>query len=232
MERLFIDESGSMTVEFCEQYPYFVIAIVRVKEPEHLKRAFTRFVRKNMDKLKKCHRGKSMFIDGSFKELKGSALSPDLKKKFVEFLCQNNYFEVFYVVAHNELVNSKMYSSTARAFNYLLKLALEYFIKHGYIGGNKLNIQIDERNEKTFSKHFLQDYLNTELLYNDVIREECSVSYFDSSNNKLIQVADVLANLYFSYLMTGNFESEIQGMKENGYIKYVFEFPKRIIGNV
>lgn len=46
MERLFIDESGSMTKEHAKAHPYFVIAIIRVKDINKLKRAYKRFVSK------------------------------------------------------------------------------------------------------------------------------------------------------------------------------------------
>ena len=61
MERLFIDESGTMTVTYCDIHPYFVVAIVPAKNPE------------------------------------------------------------------------KLYDNTARAFNYFIRLALEYYIKQGYM---------------------------------------------------------------------------------------------------
>lgn len=227
MEKLFIDESGSMTVQHSDKNPYFVISIVRVKNPKQLKKVFSRFVSKYLNDLRECDRGKAMFNGDAFKELKGSALTPELKRSFINYFCRNDYFEVFYIVADNRRILPRLYKSTARAFNYLLKLALEYFIKCGYITSDKLDIQIDERNEKTFSRHFLLEYINTELFNTGVINDECCVQYFDSANNKLIQMADVLANIYYSYLITGNYENEIQKMKREGYLKFVFEFPKQ-----
>ena len=52
------------------------------------------------------------------------------------------------------------------------------------------------------------------------------VAYFDSSNNALIQIADVFANLYYSHLQTGAYTEKFQKLKDAGILKFVFEFPK------
>ncbi len=229
MERLFIDESGTMTAQFCNIHPYFVIAIVRAKDPDKLKRVYKRFVKKNMDKLKAADKKGSMFINGTFAELKGNCFTPELKKEFVKYFCKNNYFEVFYIIADNAKVaqkdDGKLYNNTARAFNYLLKLALEYYIKKHFLDNKGLNIQLDERNEKTETKYFLENYLNTELCMEGVLQDECKVSYFDSCNNHIIQIADVFANLMFSELKTNAYTAEFDFMKNEGYIKPIFRFP-------
>ncbi len=51
MERLYVDESGSMTATYCNIHPYFIIAIVRVKNSTKLKRIFKRFISKNLSEL-------------------------------------------------------------------------------------------------------------------------------------------------------------------------------------
>ncbi len=238
MERLFIDESGSMTATHCNVHPYFVIAIIRAKKPEQLKKVYKRFVRKNMDKLKEANSqavaektkgSASMFKNNKFSELKGNCFTPQLKRDFINFFCENDLFEIFYIIAYNAKVaqhnNGKLYDNTARAFNYLLKIALKYFITNGYIDDKSIIIQLDERNEKTETKHFLENYLNTELYLEDIMQDECSVSYFDSSNNNIIQIADVFANIMYSELRTGNYTNEIDKIKNNGYIKKIFKFP-------
>ena len=52
-----------------------------------------------------------------------------------------------------------------------------------------------------------------------------SVQYFDSADNRLIQIADVYANWFYSHLMTGAYEKELKGQQEAGIIKGIFEFP-------
>lgn len=225
MEKLFIDESGSMTVTYCNIHPYFVVAIVRAKEPERLKRIFKRFIRKHLSELKESDRRGSMFNGDDFVELKGNCLTPKLKRDFIEFFCQNELFEVFYIVADNHRISRHLYDNTARAFNYFIRLALEFYIKHGYIQNSGIDLQLDERNESPETKHFLESYLNTELLLRGIIEDECKVTYFDSANNLIIQIADVFANLYFSQLKTNAYAEEFDKMQQNGYIKYIFKFP-------
>lgn len=225
MEHLFIDESGTMTVKY-SNHPYFVICIVRAKDTKKLKKTYKRFVSKYMNKLKSADNGRNvMFKNDAFVELKGNCFTPELKRIFVDFFCRGNHFEVFYIVAHNTKITSRLYDNTARAFNYLLKIALEFFINNNYISNEGLYLQLDERNEKTETKHFLENYINTELYLQGTIEEECRVSYYDSANNIIIQLADVFANLYFSELKTGNYTKEFKKMKANDYIKFIFKFP-------
>lgn len=229
MERLFVDESGTMTAQYCNIHPYFVIAIVRAKDPDKLKRTYKRFVTKNMNRLKAADKNNAMFINDKFTELKGNCFTPQLKRDFVDFFCRNDYFEVFYIVADNVKVSKKedgkLYNNTARAFNYLLKLALEYYIKKQLLTNKGINIQLDERNERTETKFFLENYLNTELCMEGIIEDECKVTYFDSCNNHIIQIADIFANLMFSQLKTNAYTHEIEKMRNEGYLKPIFKFP-------
>ena len=225
MEKLFIDESGTMTVTYCDIHPYFVVAIIRAKDTDKLKRVYKRFVKKNMKALKDSDRRGSMFHGDDFVELKGNCFTAELKRSFINYFCRNNYFEVFYIVAENKKVEEKLYDNTARAFNYFIRLALEYYIKQGYIQNRGIDLQLDERNERTETKHFLENYLNTELLLRGVLEDECKVTYFDSANNIIIQIADVFANLYFSELKTNAYSEEFEKLQEEGYVKYIFRFP-------
>lgn len=232
MERLYVDESGSMTATYCNIHPYFIIAIVRVKDSTKLKRIFKRFISKNLSELiiaDNIDNDHKMFNNGKFIELKGSRFTPALKREFVNYFCRNNYFEVFYILVDNKKVasknNGKFYNNTARAFNYLMRLALEYYINHHLIGKDPLILQLDERNESPETKYFLQDYLNTELTTGNIFEHECKVEYFDSCNNHIIQIADVFANLMYSELKANSYTAELTHMKSNNYLKHIFKFP-------
>ena len=104
-------------------------------------------------------------------------------------------------------------------------MAIEYFINKGYLSKEEIHLQLDERNEKTNKKFFLQQYLNTELKAKGVLNNNIDVTYFDSANNKFVQVADVFANLYYSNLMVGKYNDHIRKLKEKGILKFVFKFP-------
>ncbi len=234
MQNLYIDESGSMTIEHAESLPYFVIALVRCDNPVKLKTLYRRFVKKHMAALQAADKERRMFLNGRLHELKGSSFTPPLKREFVSYFAREGTLEVYYIVLDNKKIaehcvkNSKnLYANTARAFNYVLKLAMEYFVKSGYLPDDAYHIQLDERNERPESRFFLEDYLNTEFQMEKVLSNDVTVAYFDSSNNKIVQLADVFANLYYSQLMTDAYTDEIGAMRANGCLKYIFKFPLR-----
>ena len=116
----------------------------------------------------------------------------------------------------------------ARVFNYVLRSALEYLIKNEYLPNENCSLQLDERNEKTDSRMFLVNYLNTELVMNGTTEAFFNVDYYDSKTNSLIQIADVFANLYYSHLKTGGYEEEMKILNDTGILRHIFEFPAEL----
>ena len=227
--KLYIDESGSMTCKNSDRNPYFVISMVKVKDIKKVVRYFKRFVSENYAELQTIDKRQKMFtLDGRFRELKGSELTPELKKKFMSKLFRDNALEVFFITIDNKSVNSSLYNNTARAFNYCVKLAIGYYIKRGELSKDIKTIEIDERNESTKTRYFLEEYLNTELiLHENVLSNNLSVRYFDSAHNIFIQIADVFANIKYSDLLTGNYKSELEKAQKDKYIKKNFNFPQK-----
>ena len=225
MVNLYLDESGSMTCDYSKTHPYFVVSILYAKNITKLKRLYKRFVSKNLNRLKIADSGK-MFRGEDFHELKGSEFTPSLKKDFINFFSKDDSFQLFYIEIDNEKVESKYYKNTARAFNYIVVLALKYFIKHGFLPkGEQYQIQIDERNQRADARKSLEDYLYSELYLADATAEGVDVTYFDSANNIIIQRADVFANIYYSELRTGNYSDSLNLMKNNRILTHVFKFP-------
>lgn len=132
---------------------------------------------------------------------------------------------MFYIKVDNSRLNDTFCSNTSRVFNYLLKIALDYLIRAGHIKSENHHIQLDERNERTESKYFLEDYLNTELFITGINEGSFLVSYFDSSNNKIVQIADVFSNILYSHLRTNGYSNELKLLEEKGILKYIFKFP-------
>ena len=217
---IYIDESGSIN-NHIPNNGYFVICMLRVLNKKALKRAYKRFVSANYDRLLELDRDKispktgklikvggKMFSDGKFIELKGAQFDRALKLEFVEFFSRKAVFEIFYIKIANEKLSDSFCENTARVFNYAVRLALDYFIRKGLLPEEDCLLQLDERNEKTETKYFLENYLNTELAMGGVTRGNFDVKYFDSANNDLIQLADVFSNLYYSHLQTNAYEEE------------------------
>lgn len=233
---IYVDESGSIN-NHLDNNEFFVIAMVRELNVKSLGRAYKRFVSSNIAELKKLDTakynsqgklvkpGNRMFQNGKFKELKGSQFDREMKIKFLEFFGQKNSFEVYYIVLKNPGLSNSFCKNTARAFNFSIKNALKYFIDKGFLPLENCNLQLDERNEKTETKYFLENYLNTELILSSEYDWEFTVKYFDSANNKYIQIADVFANIMWSHLITNSYTSELKELRSKGIIKGKYVFP-------
>lgn len=221
---IYIDESGSINSHINRD---FVIALVVPINKRRLDSVFGRFIKSNNEKLRSLDRKNRMFVNSKFNELKGSQFDKDMKKRFVQYFAKEKHFELYYIIIHNSSLSANFCSNTARAFNYVLKLAIQYFIENGYMQNDEdiYLLQIDERNERTETRYFLENYLNTELMTSGMINGIFHVKYFDSSNNKCIQIADVFSNLMYSHMITGAYHDEINLLKEKDILKFIFEFP-------
>ena len=231
-----IDESGSIN-NHNPNTPYFVISLVHVIDEDKTQRAFNRFVSSTPERLRELDRdrinsrgkikrtGGKMFKDGKFLELKGTQFNRDMKCKFLEYFAKDPHFEVFFIKISNANIQDQFCKNTARVFNYSLRLALGYFIRRGMLPNEECILKLDERNERTESKYFLENYLNTELIMNGSCKGPFLVRYFDSAKNSLIQIADVYANWFYSHLRTGAYATELQQQKDAGIVKGIFKFP-------
>ena len=226
MQHLYIDESGTMTIDHANNFPFFVISIINVTNRLRLKRLIKRFISKHYDCLKQCDKDNKMFKDGKFLELKGSALSQELKFELADYLSKSNYFEVFYIIVDNSKADEQLYKNKARAFNYLLDIFMINKLRKKALPKDDYYIQIDERNVKNDAKKSLEDYLSTSLNLDHKLAYNIEVFYQDSCNNSLIQLSDFFANLYYSYLMNKNvYEDTINNLTNKKIINSYFEFP-------
>lgn len=234
---IYIDESGSIN-RYVANDAYFVIAMVHVLNPDALERAYKRFISSqyatlidlDSDKVddmtgKITKHGGRMFKNGKFKELKGAQFDRDMKRFFVNYFSRKHHFDLYYIVMKNDKLPQTYYNNVSRAFNYSLKSALLHFIQNGLLPNEDCFLQLDERNERVDNKSFLENYLNTELSLSGQVAGNFTVRYFDSSNNKFVQIADVFSNLLYSHLQTGHYEGEFALLKELNILKGVYEIP-------
>ena len=230
------DESGSIN-NHSENNKHFIICLVKVNDKKKVHRAYKRFVSANYDRLKALDTpkysagaivrdGNKMFDpEGNFIELKGSQFDRELKSKFVDTIIKYGGLEIYYINVRNDKLTDTFAADTSSAYNFPMKLALMYFYQKGYFLDEDLHLQLDIRNERTNKKYFLEQYLNTELHSNNVMNHSINVTYFDSKQNKIVQIADVLANLYYSHLLTEKYGSEISCLRNAGLLKFIFKFP-------
>ena len=225
----YVDESGSMTKKGLKYLynQYFVICVVNVKQHKLLKRAYKRFVSANLDLLRRDDKHHNMFYkSGKFKELKGSFMSKELKVKFADYFCRYNYIELYYICCSNQLADDYFYTNKARAFNYLVRLCIEYNSSNSNLKKDYNHFHIDERNVSTRTIATLEEYLCIELVTVKHLQLGFTVEYHQSDVEELIQIADVFSNLYYSYIVKGKmYDNEIKYMRKNNYIKNEFYFP-------
>lgn len=223
---LYIDESGSINLN---NHKNFIISVIIPTDTETLKKVYKRFVSKNLERLRELDKNHNKMFreDGSFLELKGSCFDRDMKIDFLDYFCRNNLFKVRYIVLDNDNLENRFTENKARTFNYLMKIFLTNTIHKKIINDKNLYLHIDERNIKTDSKFSLEDYLNQELLLESNIIDNVIVQYYDSAQSKLIQIADVFANIkYSNYLTNNSYKSKIDELKAKGYILEDFNFPQ------
>lgn len=165
---IYIDESGSIN-NHSNHEKYFVISLVKITDKKKVEKAYKRFISGNIDRLKELDKekinkdgkivreGGKMFENDKFLELKGASFDREMKNKFVEHFIRSGGFELYYIRLNNSKLTDNICDDITTAFNYPLKLALEYFINRGYFNDNEdIFLQLDERNERTNKKTFLR----------------------------------------------------------------------------
>ena len=132
-------------------------------------------------------------------------------------------------VENKNITDKRLYTNTARAFNYVLGCVLRYYFNSGLLPlGRELRLQVDQRNTKTQSINSLEDYLNILLSIQNRYVENVLVEYFQSHNNTYIQIADLFSNLYFSYHHNPKgYKDLFDELKKDDYVNVDFKFPIR-----
>lgn len=228
MEYLFIDESGSLTSDFAFVHPNFVMCVVRVKDITNLRKLLKRFIYENYQEIKESDENNHIFSQGEFLEIKGSSLTPSLKKRLAKFLCHGNVLEIYYIHVYNEEVKQHFYSDPSLIYNYVLYLLLERNLVNKNLPYDDYLIDIDNRNLKHVSINSLEDYLNIELKLKKRMVRSLNVAYYDSKDNLMVQISDFFSNLYFSYLKNKNtYNALIDDLKKDNYIKDIYYYPKQ-----
>jgi len=183
-------------------------------------------ISKNLEELRALDKDNKMFdVHGKFRELKSSLLTPSLKHKFARYLCDKSIVEVYFIRVENTKVDTKLYEKTARAFNYIIGLALKFYFKNGWLPNDDYLLHIDERNTKTGARHSLEDYLYIDLVIIDSLVNSIGVEYFESFNNRFIQIADFFSNLYYSKCHSTKYNKLFNEMVAKGYFRHEFIFP-------
>lgn len=205
---VYVDESGSITKTNISNNRYFVIAMVFTDDPVKIRRLFKKKISQMMKKNEKY---KDMIY--SKKEIKGSDISETTKRNVYKHILENGSekLELGLIVLDNEYTTDRFIENHARTFNYLIQTYLDScFRNHSKFmkGHGKIQLIIDEQNIATGADYELCGYLNQQLTLKNPICDLFDVAYMDSKNEKLVQLADFVANTFYRNIEKNNQESK------------------------
>jgi hypothetical protein len=204
---VYVDESGSITKTNISNNRYFVIAMIFTDDPVAVRRLYKNRISKMMRKNDKY---KDMII--SKKEIKGSDISETTKRDVYNHICKHvlDKMELGIIVLDNNYTTDRFIENHARSFNYMIQTYLDsYYRKHSryMTGKGKIEFIIDEQNIATGAKYDLSGYLNQQLTLKNPLCDIFNVEYTDSKNEKLVQLADFVANSFYRNIEKKNMES-------------------------
>ena len=204
----YVDESGSITKTNISNNRYFVIAMIFTDDPISIRRLFRKKISQMM---KKNDKYKDLIHLN--KEIKGSDISETTKRDVYRHILEHgsDNLEVGLIVLDNEYTTDKFIENHARSFNFMIQTYLDScFRNHSKFmkGYGKIEFIIDEQNIATGAKYELCDYLNQQLTLKNPICDLFDVSYMDSKNEKLVQLADFVANTFYRNIEKKNQESK------------------------
>ena len=194
---VYVDESGSITKTNVSNNRYFVIAMVFTDNPIAIRRLFKKKISQMIKNNSK--RKEELILN---KEIKGSDLSEKEKIKIYHHILAHgsDKIELGVIVLDNNYTNDKFIENHARTFNYMVQVYFDgCFRNHSkyMTGAGNISILLDEQNVATGAKYDLEEYLNQQLTIKNPICDRFFASYTDSKNEKLVQLADFVANSFY-----------------------------------
>ena len=229
---IYIDESGTIPKPsvLVNDTDCFVLSLIITSKPSKLSRKF----RKGIVEI--CNRYPEYQTElNDHKEIKGSHVSEENKAVVFDYFYDKCFeiAEIGIIQLHNSKAEDKFRKYPAQAFNFLVWKFLSYYFKRQRICKEEINtihLIIDERNVATEARHDLAGYIQMENFKQDIPSfKSVNVSYVDSRNESLVQLADMVANSYWRWLRFNKSGTEPNSIKMLNplLVNYrIFEFPK------
>lgn len=176
MLTVFVDESGNLGADG----RFFVIALIVPQRKKRIVNFMKRF----------C-------ADNNLPEVKGSLLTTPQKQKLLNNLARFDDHNISYVVVdkHN-IDNKKLFEDKNLLYNYVF----QWLIKPVLRGTNEdVDILIDNHSTKVKSINTLCDYIRIKAYAEWGITSNVSIRYCDSKTSKIVQMADVIANVVYGH---------------------------------
>lgn len=204
---LYGDESGTITLCNNPEFKFFYIGMISTEEEQKVKRVF-RNAKKAYCKQYRPNRNLK-------KEFKGSEMSAHMKRFIFEQLISKTDIKFHFIVSDNHHLRKVLREKPHITFNFLIGRFLK---KHCFDTYESIDLVLDNRNKSVDNLKDLEHYLETELIATTNV-QYVNVNYVDSSQNELVQVADVFNNLLYRY---GN------GQRLEEYNKCVKEYDRNL----
>ena len=194
MQYLFLDESGNLHKNSPDRF--FVIGGIFTNNYDDKKKSYIDINRELKKKI-------NMNFDT---ELKAAYLNMEEKMNIVVKLQQMNGMYIVGVIVDKIKIGIKI-EEIHLYYNYIIKRLLEYLIKIGLIKtsfNDKLYINIDKSSMKIEDINSLEIYLKIHFNIELKMKFNINVTYWDSSKNYMIQVADIMCNTIWNIAQSPN----------------------------
>ena len=131
-----------------------------------------------------------------YDEVKASKLSFPEKQKLIMKLFKIKDNKISYITVDKYKISSqRLWNDKNILFNYLFKFLIKDIVSNTK---EDINIYVDEHTIKVSSINSLQDYLRIQAYTEWGFSYNLNIIFTDSKNSKLIQVADLAANIIYA----------------------------------
>lgn len=217
MQYLFLDESGNLHKNSPDRY--FVIGGIFTNNYTDIKKSYLEINKELKEKL-------NMDFDT---ELKAAYLNMEEKMDIVMKLQQMNGMYIIGIIVDKEKIGLEI-DEIHLYYNYIIGKLLDYLINMKLVKTNKeeeLYLNIDKSSMKIEDINSLKMYLKIHLNIEKKYPFKLDVSYWDSSKNYMIQVADIMCNTIWNICQSNNPYKVFNSLNKQRKM-IIYRFNKRI----
>lgn len=194
MQYLFLDESGNLHKNSTDKY--FVIGGIYTNNYNDIKKSYVEINKELKEKL-------NMDFET---ELKAAYLNVEEKMDIIVKLQEMDGMYIVAAIVNKEKIGTRIVDIHLY-YNYIIRMLVDYLIKCKLIEtsqGNTLHLNIDESSMKKEDINSLEMYLKIHYNIENELKFEINVTYWDSSKNYMVQVADMMCNTIWNILQLSN----------------------------
>ena len=217
MQYLFLDESGNLHKNSPDRF--FVIGGIFTNNYDDIKKSYVEINRELKEKL-------NINFDT---ELKAAYLNMEEKMDIVVKLQQMNGMYIIGVIVDKIKIGIKI-EEIHLYYNYIIRRLLDYLIKIGLIKtsfNDKLFINIDKSSMKIEDINSLEMYIKIHFNIERKMKFNLNVTYWDSSKNYMIQVADIICNTIWNIAQSPNSYKVFNSLNQKKKMR-IYRFNRKV----